>query len=283
MHVLAEFILKGRTQAIVVAVIAALLPLLFWISAAAVCLVTLRKGVAKGGLVIVWALIPAIMWSRQGDFTPIIVIVGSYALAIVLRSTVSWQRVIQVALLLTVFAGLIQQHFNGDVLAQLVQGVQQMMMQTSPKTSEYLSAESQWLLQATLGVFDTLHFAMMFSSLLLARWWQSRLYNPGGLQQEFHQLRFSPWFALSLLAIIIIAKSSGGEFIRWIPVMVTPLVIAGFALAHGSVAKRSLGRSWLVALYIATILLGPYVITMLVFIAAIDTFVDIRNRIPASQ
>jgi len=282
MHALAQFILKGRTQAIVVAVLAALLPLLFWISAAAVSLVTLRKGATKGGFILVWALLPAIMWARQGDFSPIIVIIGSYLLAVVLRSSVSWQRVIQVALFLTLLAGFLQQQFNGEVLAQVVQGVQNLMMQ-SPQTKNSLSGESQWLLQATLGVFDTLHFAMMLSSVLLARWWQSKLYNPGGLQLEFHQLRFSPIFTLALLALTVAATSSGGEFIRWVPIMVAPLVIAGLALAHGSVAKRSLGRSWLVALYIATFVLGPYVITMLVFFAAIDTFVDIRNKIPASQ
>ena len=283
MHALAKFILKGRTQAIVVAVLAALLPMLFWISAAAVGLVTLRKGVAKGAQIFVWALVPTIFWARQGDYSPIIVIGGSYLLAIVLRSTVSWQRVIQAGLLLSVFAGLVQQHLNGELLQQVVEGVQKMMMQASPGPSEYLNGDSQWLLQATVGVFDTLHFAMMLSSVLLARWWQSTLFNPGGFQQEFHQLRFSPLFGLSLLAVIVITTSGGGEFIRWIPLLVAPLVIAGFALAHGSVAKRSLGRSWLVALYFATFILGPYVITMLVFIAAVDTFVDIRNKIPASQ
>ena len=281
MHALAQFILKGRTQAIVVAVSAALLPLLFFISAAAVSLVTLRKGAAKGAFILVWALIPAIMWARQGDFSPIIVIIGSYLLAIVLRGSVSWQRVIQVALLLTLIAGFLQQQLNGDVLAQVVQGVQNLMTQSSAKDS--LSGESQWLLQATLGVFDALHFAMMLSSVFLARWWQSKLYNPGGLQLEFHQLRFSPVFTLALIALTVIATSGTGEYIRWVPIMVAPLVIAGLALAHGSVAKRSLGRSWLVALYIATFILGPYVITMLVFFAAIDTFVDIRNKIPASQ
>jgi hypothetical protein len=283
MHALAQFVLKGRTQAIVVAVLAALLPLLFWFSAAVVSLVTLRKGAAKGGLILVWALVPAVMWSRQGDFSPLIVILGSYILAIVLRSTVSWQRVIQAALLLAVIAGLVQQQLNGDMLAHVVKGVQNLMMQTSPEANSVLSGESQWLLQATLGVFDTLHFVMMLTSLLLARWWQSSLFNPGGLQLEFHQLRLSPLFAVSLIAVTVIAINSGGEYIRWVPIMVAPLVVAGLALAHGSVAKRSLGKSWLVALYGAAFILGPYVITMLVIFAAIDTLVDIRNKIPASQ
>ena len=44
MRALAEQVMKGRKQAAFVAVIAALLPLLYWVSAAAVALVTLRTG-----------------------------------------------------------------------------------------------------------------------------------------------------------------------------------------------------------------------------------------------
>jgi len=283
MRSLAEFVLKGRTQAIVVAVIAALLPMLFWLSAAAVSLVTLRKGAAKGSFVIVWALLPAIMWASHGDFSPFIVISGSYILAIVLRSTVSWQRCVQVALVLAITAGFVQQQLNADVLAQVVVGVQKMMAQSTPIAEGSLLGDSQWLLQAALGTFDALYFAMMLLSLFLARWWQSVLFNPGGFQQEFHQLRFSPLFALSLAAIILIATRGDEGIIRWGPLFMAPLVIAGLALVHGSVAKRNLGRSWLVAIYISTFVFGPYVITMLVFLAVVDAIVDIRARIPASQ
>lgn len=283
MHALAKFILKGRTQAIVVAVTAALLPLLYWISAAAVCLVTLRKGEAKGAYVLVWALLPAIMWSRQGDLTPLIVILGSFILAVILRKTISWQRTIQVALLLAIVTGFVQEWLNHDILVRIVQGTQKLMMATSPQAGEFFAGKSEWLYQATLGVFDMLHLVMMLSSLFLARWWQAKLFNPNGLQQEFHQLRFSPLFTLLLLCVIAVAFNSDGGLIRWLPLLVSPLVIAGLALAHGSVAKRSLGKSWLIVLYFSAIVLGPYVITMLVILAAIDTFVDIRRRIPASH
>ncbi len=283
MRALAEFILKGRTQAIVVAVVTALLPLLYSLSAAAVCLVTLRKGAKQGALILVWALVPAIMWARQGDLTPLIVLLGGYLLAIVLRTTVSWQRSIQAALLLAVIAGAIQQQINSEMLTQIVEGTQRLMLQMKPDTADFAFNDTQWLRQATLGIFDTLHFAMMLSSLLLARWWQSMLFNPGGFQQEFHQLRYSPLFALSLMMVALVGITNGGDIIRWLPIAIAPLVIAGLALVHGSVAKRSLSRSWLVAMYIAAFMLGPYVITMLVIVALVDTIVDIRNRIPASQ
>jgi hypothetical protein len=55
MRALAELVMKGRKQAAFVAVIAALLPLLYWVSAAVIALVTLRKGPQDGAGVLVWA------------------------------------------------------------------------------------------------------------------------------------------------------------------------------------------------------------------------------------
>ena len=44
MRALASFIMRGRVQATLVVVISAVLPLLFWLSAAASSLVLLRRG-----------------------------------------------------------------------------------------------------------------------------------------------------------------------------------------------------------------------------------------------
>jgi len=55
------------------------------------------------------------------------------------------------------------------------------------------------------------------------------------------------------------------------------------ALVHGVVAKRELGRSWLVVFYAATFMAGPYLISLLIMLAVIDSWVDIRRRIPAKS
>ena len=46
MRAMANFIMRGRVQATLVVVGCAALPLLFWLSAAAGCLVLLRRGVS---------------------------------------------------------------------------------------------------------------------------------------------------------------------------------------------------------------------------------------------
>ena len=59
MRGLAEFIMRGRWQALAVAVLGAGSLLFGWISASAVALVTLRRGVVTGAWLTLWALLPA--------------------------------------------------------------------------------------------------------------------------------------------------------------------------------------------------------------------------------
>ncbi len=56
---LAEFVMRGRLQALLVIVAGAGSLLFCWISAAALALVTLRKGAGAGAWLFMWALLPA--------------------------------------------------------------------------------------------------------------------------------------------------------------------------------------------------------------------------------
>ena len=51
--------MRGRPQALLVAVLGSASLLFSWVSAAAIALVTLRRGAAEGAFVLLWALLPA--------------------------------------------------------------------------------------------------------------------------------------------------------------------------------------------------------------------------------
>jgi len=93
MRALAEFIMRGRMQAIFVVAGAAALPMLFWLSAAAGSLVLLRRGLNDALGVLVWAVLPALAWWYFGDPRTLLVLLGSLGLALLLRSQASWVRV----------------------------------------------------------------------------------------------------------------------------------------------------------------------------------------------
>lgn len=280
MRKLAELIMRGRTQAILVATIAAMLPLLYWLSAAAVGLVTLRRGPLSGAGLLVWSLLPAGAWALNGDPTPFIVITGTFVLAVTLRRTVSWPQTLMVLLPVGVVAGISLELALGDLLNELVQ-VTREMTADAPPTLGGVELDADWWHQLYAGGLGAAHTAMMLGGLVLARWWQSMLYNPGGFRQEFHQLRLSPGPALLIMAVLALGPQFGLDLVRWLPLLLLPLAFAGLALVHGSVAKRELGGTWLFMFYMAVGILGPYVITLLVLLAVIDSLVDIRRRIPA--
>ncbi len=88
---LAEFVMRGRFQALLVAVAGAGSLLFCWISAAVLALVTLRKGAGAGRLVVCCGRCcrPGLLLYAYGDSGPLALLLGTMVLALVLRATVN--------------------------------------------------------------------------------------------------------------------------------------------------------------------------------------------------
>ena len=113
--------------------------------------------------------------------------------------------------------------------------------------------------------------------LLLARYWQAALYNPGGFGDEFRALRY-PLAVSSVLAVASIALASLGlQYRTWAVIALLPLTFAGLALVHARVRHREQGMGWLTGFYAAWLLLDPVKI-LVVGIAIADSWFDFRQR-----
>ena len=123
--------------------------------------------------------------------------------------------------------------------------------------------------------------AVLWSTLavMLARWWQALLYNPGGFRLEMWQLRLSPAVTIGLVAMMLLLSKIGGDYRFWAVMCVMPIVIAGLALVHGVVGRLGLGRAWLIVFYVALLMLRPLWVA-LILIAIVDSWIDIRRRLP---
>lgn len=284
MRALAEWAMRGRKQAAFVAVIAALLPLLYWVSAAIVALVTLRKGQRDGLGLLLWAALPSGVWAYSvSDPTPLAVIVGTYLLALTLRETVSWAKVLMIALPIGAIAGWGMEIVLGSYVQEVIEHTGKLLNQSSGEASKEVVLDTEVLRQLMLGGLASVHTAMMVASLLLARSWQAGFYNPGGFKTEFHALRLPISYTGALLAVLLVCYTLDLELMRWLPLLLLPWIFAGIALIHGSIAKRDLGKPWLVGFYISILFMGHIVISLLVFAAVIDSLVDFRSRIPAKN
>lgn len=276
MSSLANWVMKKRLNAIIGVMAFGLIPVMFWLAAAILGLVVLRKGVKEGIPVLAWGCLPAlVLWAVQGDATALLVLVDVMLLSYLLRSTMSWSWVLLAGSFLAVVSTLIQPLLMGDVLNMAVALIQKVL------TSEGVDVPDRDIIfsQAVMAV-SIFQVVIAIVSLFLARKWQAGLYNPGGLRAEFHQLRLPIPFSLVLGGMILIGESLGGSFSIFSQAAIPALVLPGLALIHGILAKKEIGIVGLIAFYlVGFFVLNMYFVNVLVTLCVIDSFVNIRSRI----
>lgn len=273
MRGLAEYAMHGRRQAIIVVVLTGLFPLVYCLSAAVVGLVNLRKNATEGLIILLWSLLPAVLLWMAGDSTPVILMLSMTILAQVLKYKESWSKVIMLGTVLGILTQLSLVWQEGYV-AELVSMMEEVIdLQRSQGVAvEYSATE---LVSLLLGFYGAYHFATVISCLVLARWWQAALYNPGGFKAEFHQLRLEPGFAVLLAGFILAALAGVPPLSSWLAIICIPPLLGGLALLHYLVAWKKLGFSWIVMVYLLALFISPAVI----LIGLTDSVVNFRKRI----
>ncbi|MDN6873493.1 hypothetical protein QO209_13695 [Pseudomonas citronellolis] len=282
MRALAEFVMRGRMQATLVVVAAAVLQPFFWLGAAAGSLVLLRRGAGDAIGILAWALLPALAWWYLGDPTVTLVMLGSAVLAQVLRSSMSWNRVMLASVVLGVFFVLLLSTVSAGLVTGLAEAFGKVLPQVLSEAK--LSADQQAELQAGLvpAITGLLAASLQLISLLclmLARYWQAALYNPQGFGREFRALRLAPPVAIALLLGVLVVPLLGPQFAVVAPLCAVPLLLAGLALGHGLVALKRLPGFWLVLLYGLALMLG----NVICLVAVVDSLFDFRGRLVRRQ
>ena len=279
MRALAEYVMKGRSQAVIAAALATGTVLFAWVGAAVIALVTLRKGSSQGSQVLLWAMLPAVVMAAMGDTGPVTTLLGVMLAAIVLRSTTSWSwalvaavtsGIVTALLLLTFGRGYLEEILRllGDALAQIAS-------QNSESTASTVAQPSVMQVAGLLGLSNAFTVVMC---LILARWWQSLLYNPGGFSTEFHGLRLPPQLSIALLLGGLLLSMLGPDYRLWAVIFAVPFMFAGFALVHGLAAQRQMSSNVLTMFYIAWLLFDP-IKALLLIAAIVDSWIHIRGRV----
>jgi len=284
MRALADYIMRGRRQASLVVAGSALVPFLFWLSAAGGSLVLLRRGLSDALGILAWALLPALVWWYFGEPRTLMVLCGALALALVLRSSVSWPRTLLASVLLGGVYALLLHAVFGEAIAALAGELGKLMPQMFGENYAQLPGDGQARMQALLapvltGLMAALMQVLSLLCLLLGRYWQAALYNPGGFGREFRALRLTPLQAAGLVGLMVLAPMLGVQMAALAPLCSVPLVFAGMALVHGLVFAGRLGRFWLVGLYVTLVLFMQLIYPLLMVLAIVDSLFDFRGRL----
>ena len=280
MRGLAEFIMRGRWQALAVAVVGAGSLLFGWLSAAAIALVTLRKGIIDGSWLVLWALLPALLaaW-MSGDIGSIVLLAGTFVLAVILRTTVSLALAILASAALGILGGAGLLLISGEFLDQLVVVFAELIgdLEANMKASGETITLPRPTPGQVAGILAAGNAVTAVLSLLLARYWQALLYNPGGFRVEFHRLRLPVGATLILGGLTIFLWLQASWISGWAMVWAVPLMFAGFALVHAWVAFTRRGNGSLVAFYAMWLFLDP-VKGLLLGLVMADALLDFRRR-----
>lgn len=284
MRALADFIMRGRVQAALVVVGAAALPLLFWLSAAAGCLVFLRRGMSDALGVLAWALLPAVAWWYFGEPRTLMVLLGALGLAALLRAGWSWNRVLLASIALGLVYGVVLGVVFREPIEAMAQELNKLLPQMLDGLYQQLSVVERARLEALIapvlnGLIAALLQVVSLVALILGRYWQATLYNPGGFGDEFRAIRIPLWPAMLLLACMLIGPNFGPQIAMLTPLCSVPLMFAGLALLHGLVKEGKLAKFWLVGLYVTLLLFMQLIYPLLVVLAIVDSLIDFRGRI----
>jgi len=281
MRALAQFVMRGPLQAGGVAAVTTAIPLLFWVGAAVIGLVILRLGISQGLGIGLWALMPALGWAWFGqDPTSVAVLLNVALMASVLRLTFSWENTLLAGSILALVMGGALPLLYPGLLEQLTQAGVNFYQSYNAEVAEQLGSRLESVVRQTMnasmaGTFLILSVVMT----MVARSWQASLYNPGGFREEFHAFRLSRKVATGCALVMVAGPVTGfnAMLLAWIAGV--PLIFAGLALIHGLLGRRGKGIHWLVIFYIALVLLSPSLLLLLLAVAFVDSWLNIRSRV----
>jgi hypothetical protein len=294
---IATFVMRGPSQAALVAAVTALLsilvPPLGLFSAGSIGLVTLRNGPLYGLVVIAVATVGmgAIAWLALGSPLPVVGVllmlwVPVLAMATLLGSTRSLSLTAQVAGGLGILVMLIAYAVMDDPAAtwlQLLAPFREALIQDGVVTEEASTALFADLAGWMTGAFAAALVAQLLFGLFIARWWQALLYNPGGFGEEFRDLRLSRTFGVVALLLLATLPFLDGASLaaNLLLVLGVLLLLQGLAVAHQLRARTQARPAWLIGFYVLLILFVPQTLLLVACVGLVDIWADIRARVAA--
>lgn len=293
---IAQFVMRGPWQAAAVATAAVLLglalPPVAWISGGVIALITLRLGDRALPRVVVpalavLALLGGLVWGRPGALVlaGLTTWVPAYLGARVLRQRGRLDEPLLLACALGWLLVAALHLLVPDLTATWRELLEQVLPPEQSAAGTALTAEQLGealdalapMMTAALGASVTL---AAIASVLLGRWWQAVLDAPGSFRTAFHGLRMGQVAAAIAGVLVAGAFAAPATPIKgFAAAAAVVFVVQGFAVVHGVIAGRGLGRGWLIGIYVLTVMLPLQMIFALVLVGVVDAWADFRRQV----
>lgn len=282
-------------QAIIVAstlaIVSLVMPPVSIVSSASVALVTLRRGVTEGLIVLACSITVAALlgFFLLGNYQfvllyGVVLWVPVWLISFILREGRYLSLAVEIAVLLGVLGVVGFYLYDSDLASMWKAMLVQMVPPNAPveDVQHTLDTLSHYMtgIVAAASVFGLLF------ALFLGRWWQALLYNPGGFRQEFLSLKTHPRLAVGSIVVVVIASLSSGVIaeVSWnVAILLFVLYIfTGTAVLHTVFASMKMGR-FIVPMFYVTLFLIPHAMLPVALVGLSDTWMNLRNKISNQQ
>lgn len=278
MRLLGSYILRGWSQAVVVISLSVLvslfIPILSLFSSVLAALVMLRNDTLVSMKILLIALLVVGLVAQlvgigapAGVLFALMIWVPLYMCCYMLRQTQSQATLVMAAVIIAVAYIVLMHSMIEDIPAWWLQSVQLWIENVFPDGNDlgYMDVFVQAVPLMNAMVAGSIANALIIV-VLIARWWQSLLFNPGGFRKEFYALRLPmelivlPFFAVVLWYFDIGSKVSMGSDILFVVVIM--YLFHGLATIHRVMHTKNMRYPWLVVMYVLLFLVPQLVLVV---------------------
>ncbi len=264
------------------------------LSGASIALVTLAAGLVPGSRALLASLAGAALlavftdqWSAFGlallEFW-----LPAFALAVILGASASLSRMLQVATGLMLGALVLvylwidsPQAFWLETMRQLLEGWQAQGLAIEPQAASLLVEQ----LPAVLTMLVAMGLLMVWISMvLLARWWQTRLYDMTPFSKEFQAIALGNSLAglMALMLALVLFMPEQSLIQDALGVLSLVFMLQGLALIHFWQSVKKVSKGWLILIYV---LLGvlPQMMMMVATLGWLENWINWRDKIASDS
>lgn len=274
------------------AVLSLFLPLVGLLSTAAMALVALRRGWAESMRVLggaaavlslagtlmagtIWAplLYCALMWLPVWIVSLLLRGTRQIGWAMEFASLLGLLGVSIIYLLISDPSAMWQERFL-ELLAPLAQ-------KASGGEMTQIQQLGAWFSPYLTGIVAAGSVSSVILGLILARWWQASLFNPGGFAEEFTHMKLhkgTHYFAVLCLVLALTGNAAASEYFWNLMIVLAVLfVVLGLSILHRLFAAKANRRFWLAGLYVMALLV-PQTLLPVALLGVTDAWADWRER-----
>ena len=285
-HKSSHALIPTQRNAALLCLLGAFLPIFGVFAAIVIALVTLRKGARAGLDIATWYVIPTLVFMLPAGVTldPFIRIlltaVVMWMMAMWLRVFASWASMLTSStlvamVLVAVFHGVMPEP-SAYWLRMLHDSFYQ-HVQVPNATQADLQVIFFVMSKIATGGQLAFMLLMLWSNIFIARYFQAKLYNPGGLKQELREIQFTRTSCILFLMVLTMASYRYPMFIDMVPLIVIPMIIFGLAALHRFAAQRQSSRYIIGVFYMMLMVFFFPMVIVLSLIALTDLIFHLRG------